>query len=82
MSSLILTVREAMRYRGRSGHWSWVAHRLSGLSHFGLPHHPCVGYGQCSFCTTYLRMVVGRFQASLLWCWRNWHYGRRSVSCF
>lgn len=32
MSSLILTVRESARYRGRSGHWSWVAHRLSGLA--------------------------------------------------
>jgi succinate dehydrogenase / fumarate reductase cytochrome b subunit len=32
MSSLILTVREAIRYRGRSGHWSWIAHRLSGLA--------------------------------------------------
>lgn len=31
MSSLILTIRESVRYRGRSGHWSWVAHRVSGL---------------------------------------------------
>jgi succinate dehydrogenase / fumarate reductase cytochrome b subunit len=32
MSSLILTLRESVRYRGRSGHWSWVAHRISGLA--------------------------------------------------
>ncbi len=32
MSSLLLTLRESARYRGRSGHWSWVAHRLSGLA--------------------------------------------------
>ncbi len=32
MSTLILTLRESMRYRGRSGHWSWIAHRLSGLA--------------------------------------------------
>jgi succinate dehydrogenase / fumarate reductase cytochrome b subunit len=32
MSSLILTIRESVRYRGRSGHWSWVAHRISGLA--------------------------------------------------
>jgi succinate dehydrogenase / fumarate reductase cytochrome b subunit len=32
MSSLILTMRESVRYRGRSGHWSWVAHRISGLA--------------------------------------------------
>jgi len=32
MSSLILTIRESVRYRGRSGHWSWVAHRVSGLA--------------------------------------------------
>jgi succinate dehydrogenase / fumarate reductase cytochrome b subunit len=25
-------IRESIRYRGRSGHWSWVAHRLSGLA--------------------------------------------------
>lgn len=31
MSTLVLTIRESIRYRGRSGHWSWVAHRLSGL---------------------------------------------------
>lgn len=32
MSTLFLTLRESVRYRGRSGHWSWVAHRLSGLA--------------------------------------------------
>ena len=32
MSSLILTSRESIRYRGRSGHISWIAHRLSGLA--------------------------------------------------
>jgi len=31
MSSLKLTVVEAIRYRGRLGHWSWITHRLSGL---------------------------------------------------
>lgn len=31
-STLKLTVREAVRYRGAWGHWSWVAHRLSGLA--------------------------------------------------
>lgn len=31
MSSLLLTVRESIRYRGRLGHYSWLAHRLSGL---------------------------------------------------
>lgn len=32
MSTLILTLRESVRYRGRSGHWSWLAHRISGLA--------------------------------------------------
>lgn len=32
MSSLVLTIRESVRYRGRSGHWSWIAHRISGLA--------------------------------------------------
>ena len=32
MSSLLLTVRESIRYRGRSGHYRWLAHRLSGLA--------------------------------------------------
>ncbi len=31
-SSLILTLRESIRYRGLSGQWSWLAHRLSGLA--------------------------------------------------
>lgn len=31
MSSFLLTVRESIRYRGRSGHYSWLAHRISGL---------------------------------------------------
>jgi succinate dehydrogenase / fumarate reductase cytochrome b subunit len=31
-SSLILTLRESIRYRGLWGHWSWLAHRLSGLA--------------------------------------------------
>ena len=32
MSTLVLTIRESIRYRGRSGHWSWIAHRISGLA--------------------------------------------------
>lgn len=32
MASLTLTIREAVRYRGRSGQYSWIAHRLSGLA--------------------------------------------------
>lgn len=32
MSSFTSTVRETARYRGRWGHWSWVAHRVSGLA--------------------------------------------------
>ncbi len=31
MSSLLLTLRESVRYRGRGGHYSWIAHRLAGL---------------------------------------------------
>ncbi len=31
LTPLITTVRESVLYKGRSGHWSWVAHRLSGL---------------------------------------------------
>ena len=31
MSSLMLTLRESVRYRGRGGHYSWIAHRLAGL---------------------------------------------------
>ena len=32
MASLVLTVREAFRYRGRSGQISWLAHRVAGLA--------------------------------------------------
>ena len=31
-STLKLTLREALRYRGLWGHWSWISHRLSGLA--------------------------------------------------
>ncbi len=31
MSSLVLTLKETLRYRGAIGQWSWVLHRLSGL---------------------------------------------------
>jgi succinate dehydrogenase / fumarate reductase cytochrome b subunit len=31
MSSFLLTVRESIRYRGRWGQYSWLAHRISGL---------------------------------------------------
>ncbi len=31
MTSLVLTVRETLRYRGAIGQWSWVLHRLTGL---------------------------------------------------
>lgn len=36
MSTLILTIRESVRYRGRSGQWSWIAHRVSGLAILGF----------------------------------------------
>jgi succinate dehydrogenase / fumarate reductase cytochrome b subunit len=31
MSALITTVREGLRYRGRTGQWMWALHRLTGL---------------------------------------------------
>ncbi len=31
MSTLSLTIRESFRYRGHSGQFSWMAHRLAGL---------------------------------------------------
>lgn len=31
LASLVLTVRETLRYRGAIGQWSWVLHRLTGL---------------------------------------------------
>lgn len=31
-STLRLTVLESIRYRGFWGHWSWLAHRISGLA--------------------------------------------------
>lgn len=31
MASLVLTVRETLRYRGAIGQWSWVLHRVTGL---------------------------------------------------
>ncbi len=36
MSSLVLTIRESIRYRGGSGHLSWLAHRVSGLAILGF----------------------------------------------
>ena len=31
MTSLVLTVKETLRYRGAIGQWSWVLHRLTGI---------------------------------------------------
>jgi succinate dehydrogenase / fumarate reductase cytochrome b subunit len=31
-STLKLSVRESLRYRGKWGHWSWISHRVSGLA--------------------------------------------------
>ena len=31
MSTLIRTIIESLRYKGREGHWLWVLHRISGL---------------------------------------------------
>ncbi len=31
MASLVLTVKETLRYKGAIGQWSWVLHRLTGL---------------------------------------------------
>ena len=32
LANLRMTVTESIRYRGRLGHYSWLAHRLSGLA--------------------------------------------------
>lgn len=32
MATLVGQIRESVRYRGRSGHYSWIAHRISGLA--------------------------------------------------
>lgn len=31
MATLVTTVRETLRYRGKIGQWAWVLHRVSGL---------------------------------------------------
>ena len=31
LASLVLTIRETLRYKGAIGQWSWVLHRLTGL---------------------------------------------------
>jgi succinate dehydrogenase / fumarate reductase, cytochrome b subunit len=31
MTSLVLTITETLRYRGKLGQWSWVLHRVAGL---------------------------------------------------
>lgn len=36
MTSLIMTLRESVRYRGRSGQWAWLFHRASGLAILGF----------------------------------------------
>lgn len=36
ISGLRTTIVEGVRYRGNIGHWSWVAHRISGLAILGF----------------------------------------------
>ena len=36
ISGLRTTLVEGVRYRGNIGHWSWVAHRLTGLGILGF----------------------------------------------
>src|SRR5215831_2602514 len=31
MATLVLTITETLRYRGKIGQWSWALHRISGL---------------------------------------------------
>lgn len=31
MVTLLTTIRETLRYKGREGQWMWVLHRISGL---------------------------------------------------
>ena len=31
MATLVTTVTETLRYRGKLGQWSWMLHRISGL---------------------------------------------------
>ncbi|MCI0393303.1 MAG: succinate dehydrogenase, cytochrome b556 subunit [Chloroflexi bacterium] len=32
IATLTRTARDSVRYRGMWGHWSWIAHRISGLA--------------------------------------------------
>lgn len=36
ISGLTTTIIEGIRYRGNIGHWSWIAHRVSGLAILGF----------------------------------------------
>ena len=36
IAGLRTTLVEGVRYRGNIGHWSWVAHRLTGLGILGF----------------------------------------------
>lgn len=36
MSSITDTLREGLQYRGKSGQWAWIFHRLSGLLTVGF----------------------------------------------
>ena len=36
MNSLTDTLREGLQYRGKSGQWAWIFHRLSGLLTVGF----------------------------------------------
>ena len=36
LANLRMTIQESLRYRGRSGHYSWLAHRISGLGILGF----------------------------------------------
>jgi len=31
MATLVTTISETLRYRGKIGQWSWVLHRIGGL---------------------------------------------------
>lgn len=36
LNGLRLTLQESVRYRGRTGHYSWILHRTSGLAILGF----------------------------------------------
>jgi succinate dehydrogenase / fumarate reductase cytochrome b subunit len=65
MATLVTTITETLRYRGKIGQWSWVLHRLTGLGMVLFLVIHVIGTSWAAFYPDLYADVIRQYQSPL-----------------